>query len=81
MVKVMLWGSLKAAAGGNTEVHVEASNIRQMLNAVAEAHPGLEQVIEQGISVSIDGQMHREGGFEPVTEESEIYLFPKLEGG
>ena len=81
MVKVMLWGSLKSAAEGKAEIHVDASNVRQMLNAVGKAYPGLAPAIERGISVSIDGQMLREGGFEPVSDDSEIYIFPKLEGG
>ena len=81
MVKVMLWGSLKPAAEGKTEIHVEASNVKQMLDAIGKAHPGLAPVLERGVSVAIDGQMHRVAGYEPLREDSEVYIFPRLEGG
>lgn len=81
MVKVMLWGSLKTTAGGQSEIEVEASNVHQMLKKLAEIYPGLTPVLDRGVSVSIDGVMHREGGFEPLDEGSEVYIFPRLEGG
>ncbi|PCH65664.1 MAG: molybdopterin synthase sulfur carrier subunit, partial [Rhodobacteraceae bacterium] len=31
MVKVMLWGSLAALAEGNSELEIEAKNIKQLL--------------------------------------------------
>jgi molybdopterin synthase sulfur carrier subunit len=81
MVKVMLWGSLKPAAEGKTEIYVEASNVQQMLDAVGRAYPGLAPVLDRGVSVAIDGQMHRDGGFLALEEDSEVYIFPRLEGG
>jgi molybdopterin converting factor small subunit len=81
MVRVVLWGSLKSAAGGRSEIEVTASNVRELLSRLGEMHPELEPVLEQGVSVSIDGQIYRDAWFQPVTDESEVYLLPRMAGG
>lgn len=81
MVQVTLWGSIKAAAGGTGQVEVEASNIRQLLDALRAQHPGLEEVIERGVAVSVDGEIHQDAWFVPITPESEVFVLPHMEGG
>jgi molybdopterin converting factor small subunit len=81
MVRVVLWGSLKSAAGGRSEIEVAASNVRELLSRLGEMHPELEPVLEQGVSVSIDGQIYRDALFQRVTDESEVYLLPRMAGG
>ena len=49
MVDVVLWGSLKSAAGGKTKVEVEAANIRQLLTRLGEAYPALKPQLERGV--------------------------------
>ena len=55
MVKVVLWGSLKQAAGGRTEIELEAKNVWQVLDVLGERYPELQPHLERGVSVSIDG--------------------------
>ncbi len=81
MVQVGLWGSLKAAVGGVDTVEVEAANIRQLLNRLSEAHPGLAPVIEKGVAVSIDGEIHQDNWFAEIPPGSEVYVLPHMEGG
>ncbi len=81
MVQVALWGSLKAAAGGAETVEIEATNIRQLLKGLSEAHPGLAPVIESGVAVSIDGELHQDNWFAEIPAESEVYVLPYMEGG
>ena len=81
MVQVTLWGSLKAAAGGTERVEVEAANIRQLLEALRAAHPGLDPVIEKGVAVSVDGEIHQNAWFVPIAPDSEVYVLPYMEGG
>lgn len=81
MVQVTLWGSLKAAAGGSEHIEVEAANIRQLLDALRAAHPGLDPIIEKGVAVSIDGEIHQDAWLVPITSESEVYVLPYMEGG
>lgn len=81
MVAVVLWGSLKSAAGGRTKVEVEAANIRQLLMRLGETHPALKPQLERGVSVSIDGRIYRDAWFQPIPAGSEVYILPRLAGG
>jgi len=60
MVNVVLWGSLRAAAGGTAVVNVEAGDIRELFEKLEAEHPGLKPQIEGGIAVSINGRIYRD---------------------
>lgn len=81
MVRVRLWGSLRRAADGLEEVEVRAGTVKQMLDALAEAHPGLAPQIARGVSVSIDGVIYREAWFTPIPPGAEVVLMPYMTGG
>ena len=81
MVKVVLWGSLRSATGGLAEVEVEAATFRELLERLAEAHPGLRPQIARGVSVAIDGVIYREAWFTPIRPEAEVVLMPYMTGG
>ena len=81
MAVVRIWGSLQAATGGRAEVEVEASTIRQMLDALEEAHPGLGPQLRRGVSVSVDGAIYNDSWFAPIRPGSEVVLLPRLPGG
>ncbi len=81
MVRVTLWGSLRALADGRDTVTVEANNTRQMLDTLAEKYPALEPVIESGVSVAVDGRIYRDAWFTPINDDSEVVLMPYMAGG
>jgi len=81
MVDVVLWGSLKSAAGGKTKVEIEAANIRQLLTRLVEAYPALKPQLDRGVSVSIDGRIYRDAWFQPIPPRGEVYILPRLAGG
>ena len=62
MVDVVLWGSLKSAAGGKTKIEVEAANIRQLLTRLGEAYPAIVRlangnwIIVSGAGEGPDGE-------------------------
>ncbi|MEO1193880.1 MAG: MoaD/ThiS family protein [Pseudomonadota bacterium] len=81
MVKVLIWGSLKAATGDQAELQVEAKTIRELLDRLGEAHPKLQPQLKRGVSVSVDGKIYRDAWFTPIAEDSEVVLLPRLAGG
>jgi molybdopterin converting factor small subunit len=81
MVKVLLWGSLADAAGGDREVRVEAGTLRELLDGLGEKFPGLRAELERGVSVSIDGKVYNDAWFTPIREDSEVVLLKRLKGG
>lgn len=81
MVRVVLWRSLAAVTGGRTEVEVEAANVHELLQRLGDAYPGLKPQLDDGVAVSIDGQIYRDAWFQPIDAESEVYLLPRIAGG
>lgn len=80
-VKVHLWSGLRALTDGQEVVEVEARTIGDMLTALAKAYPGLQDTIEAGVSVAIDGRVMAMGLTEPVSPDNEIYLMQRIKGG
>ena len=81
MVKVVLWGTLRKAADGRAEVEVEAATFKELLDRLAEAHPGLGPQIRRGVSLALDGVIYREAWFTPIPPDAEVVLMPYMQGG
>lgn len=81
MVRVKLWGSLRSLADGAEWVEVEASNFKELLDALVAKHPGLAPQIKRGVSLSLDGVIYREAWFTEIGPENEIILMPYMVGG
>ena len=81
MIRVMLGGTLKHAAGGRFQFDVEAGTIRQLLDGLGCRYPELKPILDKGVAVAIDGRIYREAWFEPVPPDSEVILLPRLAGG
>ena len=81
MVKVAIWGSLRTATGGCAEVEVDASNLRELLDRLAQTYPAIQPQIDRGISVVIDGLVYNDAWFTPVRPDSEVVLLPRIVGG
>jgi molybdopterin synthase sulfur carrier subunit len=81
MIQVTLAGALKSAAGGNAVFEVEAANLHQMLTCLGNEYPKLKPLLDKGVSVSLNGQIYRDPGFQPIPPGSEIFILPKMAGG
>lgn len=81
MVKVVVWSSLKRHTGGAAELQIDAGNVRQLLDRLGEAYPGLKPQLDRGVSVAIDGVIFRDGWLEPLKPQSEVFLLPRMAGG
>ena len=81
MVQVMLWGSLAAAAEGNSKVEIEARDIRELFKRLSERFPSLEPFVDRGLAVAIDGTIYRDTWSKELPTGAEIYLLPRLTGG
>lgn len=81
MVEVTLWGNLKPFADGNSVVEVEAKTTGQLLDRLEAAYPGLADHIEAGVSISVNGRVIATSLTEPIPEDAEVVLLPRLKGG
>ncbi len=81
MVQVNLWAGLRRFADGKDTVEIKAQNVGEILNALENKYPELKEIIEAGVSVSVDGKIIASGLTEPVYEDSEVFLLQQLKGG
>jgi molybdopterin converting factor small subunit len=81
MVAVKLWGSLRDHTEGQDVVEVEASNFKELLDALVAKYPGLKPRIDRGVSLAVDGLVYRDSWFTEVKPDSEVVLMPYMKGG
>jgi molybdopterin synthase sulfur carrier subunit len=80
VVEVNLWSGMRRFVGDDLTVEVEAETIGEMLDALVAAHPALKPVIDQGVSVAVDGEIHQ-GRHVPIPQGAEVFLMHRLKGG
>lgn len=81
VVKVHLWSGLRAFTGGQDVVEVPARTVGEVISGLVAAHPGLQDIVESGVSVAVDGKVIASALSEPVGPENEIWLMQRLKGG
>ena len=81
MLKVCLSGPLKAAADGAASVSISAATIRELLRELIEQYPGMQNQLDDGIAVSVNGQIFRDNWSEEIPAGAEIFLLPRIQGG
>ncbi len=87
MPEVWIPSSLQDLTGGERKVTAEGATIRQVINNLEEAYPGLKERLVEGnrirpnFSVFIDGDVSSSGLLESVEDNSEIHFLPAISGG
>ncbi len=88
MAIVFIPSLMRDLTGGVDKVTVEGATLRQVINALEAAHPGMKERlmdaegrIQEGLAVAIDGETTHLGLIEPVKETSEIHFIPAIGGG
>ena len=78
---------MQSLTDGKHEVEVEGATVRQIINNLEVAFPGMkERLLDQGqmkpnISVAVDGEVTPLGMLEKVGENSEVHFLPAIGGG
>jgi molybdopterin synthase sulfur carrier subunit len=80
-VDVHLWSGLRTFTDGIDVVAVEAATTGEVLKTLVEKYPGLEGIIEAGVSVAVDGKIIATSLHYPVGPENEIFLLKRIKGG
>ncbi len=82
MARVILTGTLKNLAGGESELEVAAQDVRQLLRMLGERYPALAPHLEHdGYAIAIDGEIFQDIWFAPIGPDSEVHLVPAIRGG
>lgn len=87
MPTVYIPSLMQGLCGDQQTVEVDGSTLRQVVEALDRAYPGMkERLVEGGgirsnISVAIDGEVTTLGMLETVGENSEVHFLPAISGG
>ena len=81
MLEVSLSGSLRDSADGLATISIDASTIRELLRKVVERYPRMQRRIDEGVAVSINGEIFRANWGEEIPEDAESFLLPRIRGG
>ncbi len=80
-IDVQLSASLREFTGGAASIPVEATTVRELLRKLVERYPRLQRRVDEGIAVSINGEIYRDDRSEKIPEGAEVFLLPRIQGG
>ena len=81
MTEVNLSGSFRDAADGAVSLSIEAATIRELLRKLVERYPRMQSLVDEGVAVSINGEIFRDNWGEAIPKGAEIFLLPRIQGG
>ena len=87
MATVFIPSLMQSLTAGEHQVQVEGATVRQIVNNLDTAFPGMKERLVEGnrikpnISVAIDGEITPMGMLEKVGENSEVHFLPAISGG
>ena len=80
MARVVFPDHLLQHTAGIREVVLLADNYRELLIALDDRWPGIDEVLTK-CAVAIDGQIYQDAFLEPLQSDSEIFFMQRIEGG
>ncbi len=81
MPNVELASSLREAADDQASIHIEAETIRELLRKLVERYPRMQAKIDEGVAVSINGDIFRDNHTQKIPAGAEVFLLPRIPGG
>ena len=87
MATVFIPALMQNLTGSRQTVEVEGSTVRQIVENLDKAYPGIKDRLVEGnrlksnISVAVDGEVTPLGMLERVGESSEVHVLPAIGGG
>ncbi|MDP6376256.1 MAG: MoaD/ThiS family protein [Pseudomonadales bacterium] len=81
MPRVGLSGQHREAADGAASLDIEASTIRELLAILVQRYPRMQRHLDEGLAVSINGEIYRDNRDMVIPETAEVFLLPRIQGG
>jgi sulfur-carrier protein len=81
MARIKLTRNLTQFTGGESELELDAGNIRQLLAQLGARYPALAPHLGDDLAVAIDGEIFQDAWLEPIPPDSEVHLIPRIAGG
>ncbi len=74
-------GQVLELTGGVGQFEIEAADVRSLLRALEARYPGLGHLVDEGMAIAIDGEVHQDALHEPLHADSEVVLIPRIGAG
>ncbi len=81
MVKVSFISSFRPALGGADSLEIKAATLRELMRKLVEQYPRMQNHLDEGIALAIDGQIYRDNWDVEIPDGSEVFLMPRIQGG
>ncbi len=81
MVKVSSTSSFHAALESTDPVEIKASTVRQLLLALVEQYPRMQDHLDEGVAVAVEGEIYRDNWDKVISPGTEVFLMPRIQGG
>jgi molybdopterin synthase sulfur carrier subunit len=81
MVKVSSTSSFHAALESTDPVEIEASTVRQLLLALVQQYPRMQDHLDEGVAVAVEGEIYRDNWDKVIAPGTEVFLMPRIQGG
>lgn len=78
---VLVGGLSQDFTAGESQIEVQADNVRRLIEALDKRFPGLGAELEAKMAVAIDGEIYQDPYLEPIDADSEVFFLPKIGGG
>ena len=80
-MQVSLNGTLRSDADGASTIEIEASTIRELMTRLEDRFPQMQDHLDEGIAVAIDGVIYRDDWTQPIPASADVVLIPRIKGG
>lgn len=80
-IEVQLSSPLREFVGGAATVAIDATTVRELLRKLVERYPRMQRRVDEGIAVSINGEIFRDDRNEQIPDGAEVFLLPRIQGG
>jgi molybdopterin synthase sulfur carrier subunit len=81
MLTVSLASGFQDAVDGAASVEIEADTVRELIRRLQERYPKMARHFEEGVAVSINGDIYRDIRDLTIPPDAEVFLLPRLQGG
>ena len=75
------FSSMIRVGDGPESIDIEAASVEEMMQALLLRFPDLQEHLDRGVAVSINGQIFRDDWTVSIPQNAEVYLIPRIEGG
>lgn len=78
---VSISSRVRELTGGLDTFDVDAGTVGGLIRALEARFPGLGALVEDEMSLAIDGEVFQDAQIEPLLPGTEVVLIPRISGG